>query len=235
MSHSHSHSTKFQDLWSKSNSVAYSSDTPVSTIMDFISVLDKKKEDWTKTVEARNLLNNTFIALSKTSPEVFGGYWKRTGKLPPSPLASLWTATIKVLGCSFGLNIQIKLTANRILKSNIKDLKIEGKKLTFDVASVSVNTKEGRFLTGKVPCQPFAKKIRVEKQFSRKHQTYIQVTVSGNIYGVKKYDHFVKEFREMIGVVMSFEPSLVVIPYPGGDESHKGRSFVQEPSTLVSS
>ena len=33
---SHSHSTKFQGLWSKSNSVAYSSTTPVLTIMDFI-------------------------------------------------------------------------------------------------------------------------------------------------------------------------------------------------------
>ena len=64
-------STKFQVLWSKFNSVPYSSDTPVSTIMDFISALDKKREDWTKTLEARNVLNNTFCALSKTSPEIF--------------------------------------------------------------------------------------------------------------------------------------------------------------------
>ena len=99
----------------------------------------------------------------------------------------------------------------------MKDLKAGGKSLTFDVASVSVKTKAGRFLTGKV-CQPFAKKIRVEKQFTRKHQTYIQVTVSGNIYRVRKYDHFVEKFREMIGVIMAFETSLVVIPYPGGNE-----------------
>ena len=44
---SQSDSTKFQDLWSKSNAVAYSPVTPVSLIMDFISVLDKNKEDWT--------------------------------------------------------------------------------------------------------------------------------------------------------------------------------------------
>ena len=37
----------------------------------------------------------------------------------------------------------------------------------------------------------------------------------------------------MIGVLMAFEPSLVVIPYPGGHKSHKGRSFAHKPSTLV--
>ena len=158
-SHSHSHSTKFQGLWSKSSLVTYSSTTPVLTIMDFISVLDKKKEDWTKTVDARNLLHMTFIALSKTSPEVFGGDWKQTGELHPSPPASLWTAAIKVLGCSFDLKVQIKLTSKGILKSDMKELKVGGKKLTFDVASISIKTKAGGFLTGKVPRQPFPKKI----------------------------------------------------------------------------
>jgi len=87
----------------------------------------------------------------------------------------------------------------------------------------------------KVPRQPLSKKIRVDKQITRKHQTYIQVTVSGNIHGVRKYDHFVLVFCEMIGVIKSFEPSLVVIPYPGSEESNKGRPFTHEPSTLVSS
>ena len=59
--------------------------------------------------------------------------------------------------------------------------------------------------------------------------------MSGNIYGVRKYDHFVDKFREMIGVIMAFETSLVVIPYPGGNKSHKGRPFAHEPPTLVSS
>ena len=39
----------------------------------------------------------------------------------------------------------------------------------------------------------------------------------------------------MIGVIMDFEKSLVVIPYPGGNESHKGRLFAYKLSTLVSS
>ena len=47
--------------------------------------------------------------------------------------------------------------------------------------------------------------------------------------------NFVKEFRELIAVIMGFEPSLVVIPYPGGTESHKGRPFTHEALTLVSS
>ena len=56
-----------------------------------------------------------------------------------------------------------------------------------------MKTKAGRFLTGKVVRPPFAK-IRVEKQFTRKHQTHIQVTISDNIYGVQKYNHFVEKF-----------------------------------------
>ena len=198
-------------------------------------MLDKKKEDWTKTVEARNLVNNTFIALFKMSLEVFGGDWKQIGGLNPSLPASLWTAAIKVLGCSFDLKVQIKLTAKSILKSDMKDLKVGDKRLTFDVTSISIKTKAGRFLNGKVSRQPFVKKIRVQKQFSRKHQPYVQVTVCGNIFGVRKYDHCVKEFRELIAVIMGFEASLVVIPYPGGAESHKVRPFAHGATTLVSS
>ena len=116
---------------------------------------------------------------------VFCGDWKQSGKLQPSPPASLWTATFKVLGCSFNLKVQIKLTAKGILKSNSKDLQVGGKKLTFNVVGKSIKTKTGRFLTGKVTRQPFAKKVCVQKQFSGKFQSYLQVTVSGNIYGVK--------------------------------------------------
>ena len=187
-----------------------------------------------KTAGACKVLHHTFIALSKTSWEVFGGDWKKNGDLHPSPPASLWTAAIKVLGCSFDLKFQLKLTAKGILKSDMKDLKVGGKKLTFDVACISLKTKTRRFLTDKVPCQPFAKRLCVPKKFSRKHQTYIQVTVCGNTFGVRKYDHFVRFFQEMITALISFEPSLVVIPYPGGVDSHKGRPFVNEATTLVS-
>ena len=57
----------------------------------------------------------------------------------------------------------------------------------------------------------------------------------GNIFGVRKYDHFVKELSELIVVIMCFEPSLVVIPYPGGAESHRRRPFAHEATSLVSS
>ena len=39
----------------------------------------------------------------------------------------------------------------------------------------------------------------------------------------------------MIGVLMEFEPSLVVIPFPGGKELLKARPIAHEPSTLCSS
>ena len=48
------------------------------------------------------------------------------------------------------------------------------------------------------------------------------------------YNHFVEKFREMINVIMAFEPILVVIPYPGGNKSHKGHPFAHRPSILVS-
>ena len=202
--------------------------------MAFISVLVKKKEDWTKTVEARKLLHHTFVSLSKTSPEVFIGDWKRNRDLHPSSAASLWTAAIKVLGCSFDLKVQIKLTAKGILKSDIKDLKVGGKQLTFDPGYISIWTKTSCFLTGKVTCQPFAKRLCVPKKFSRKHHTYIEVTICGNMFGVRKSDHFVKYFREMLVMLMAFEPSLV-IPYPEGATSNKGRPFINKCLTISSS
>ena len=127
------------------------------------------------------------------------------------------------------------MTKKGIIKSNIKDLKAASKSLTFDVPGTCVQTKAGRFIQGKIDCQPFAKKIRVEKKFTRNNQFYIQVQVSGNIHGVWKYEHFVEEFCTVIGVIMDFEKSLVVVPYPDGPESHKGRPFAHDPSILVSS
>ena len=133
-------STKFQEIWANSNTNKYSPTTPVLTIMVFISVLVKKKGDWTKTGPAPKLLHHTFVALSKTSPEVFVGDWKKNGDLHPSSAASLWTAAIKVLGCDFALKVQ-----KGILKNDTKDLKVGGKKLSFDSACISIKTKTGRF------------------------------------------------------------------------------------------
>ena len=107
--------------------------------------------------------------------------------------------------------------------------------MTFDPACVSTKTKTGRFLTNKVPRQPFAKRQSVPKQFNRKYQTYIKVTICGNMFGVRKCDHFVKYFREMLVVLMAFEPRLVIIPYTDGATSKKRRPFANECSMLSSS
>ena len=106
--------------------------------------------------------------------------------------------------------------------------------MIFDIVGKSIKTKTGRFISGKIKRQPFAKKICVAKQFSTKYQSYLQIQVSGNIFGVKKWEHFVKEFRGLIGLLVSFKTTLVVIPFPDRPESHKGRPFAHEPSTLVS-
>ena len=55
------------------------------------------------------------------------------------------------------------------------------------------------------------------------------------MFGVRKYDHFVKHFRELMIDVMQFEPCLVIIPYPDGDLAKIGRPFANDCSMLSSS
>ena len=139
-------STKFQDLWTEFDANKYTPTTPILNIMEFIACLVKKKDEWTKTAPACKLLHHTFAALTKTSQEVFLGKQKKNDDLHPSSAASLWTAAIRVLGCSFALKVQIKMSAKGIVKNNMKDLQFRGEKLTFDPACVSTKTKTGRFL-----------------------------------------------------------------------------------------
>ena len=98
-----------------------------------------------------------------------------------------------------------------------------------------MKTKAGRFLQGKITHQPFAKKICVEQKFSRKYQTYLEVTVAGNHHGKNKWQHFVEKLREMVEVLIQFEPKLVIIPFPDSKDSIKARPFMHEASTLASS
>ena len=51
---------------------------------------------------------------------------EKNGDLHPSSSASLWTATIKVLGCPFFLQVQIAMPLKGILKNDMKDLKVGG-------------------------------------------------------------------------------------------------------------
>ena len=126
------------------------------------------------------------------------------------------------------------MTKKGILKSDIKDLKASGKSLSFDVPGICVRTKAGSFIHGKVERIFFAKQIRVDKKYTRNHQSYLQVQVSGNIHGVRRYEHFITELRTVIGEIMDFEQTLVVLPYPNGPDSHKARPFLHDPSTLAS-
>ena len=196
--------------------------------MDFIDCLVKKKGDWTKTPEAIKVLHGTFVALSTTSPvKVFLDDWKSNSRdLYPSPEAALWLAAIRVLGCAFVLKVHIRPTVKSIIKNDMKDLKFRGKKLTLNPASVPTKTKTGRFLTGKVAHQMFAKRQCVPKKFTREyHQSFTKVTICGNMFWVRKYDHFVKHFRKMMIDMIQFTPRLVIIPYPDRELSKKGCPF----------
>ena len=177
-------SPKFQLLWSKFTTDDFSRDLPIAKIKVFVLALYKNKEDWTSSQDTRYVYHRILCALSRTSPEIFGGDWKRTGKLQPSLIISWWTAVIEVLGCFFNLMVQIIMTTKAVLKSDSKGLKVGGKTLTLDIVGKSI-TKTGRLIKGKVKRLPFATKIRVAQQFSTKYQIYLELQVSGNILGVK--------------------------------------------------
>ena len=160
---------------------------------------------------------------------------KKNGNFHPSPEVTLWAAAIKDLGCTFNLKVQVRSTVKDIIKKEMNDLKFQEKTLTFNPKSVPIETKTGRFLTGKVAHQPFAKRQCVPKGYKREHQSSLEVTIYGNMFNVRKYEHFVRHFREMMSDIMQFEPRLVVIPYPEGDFAKKGRPFGNDCSVLSSS
>ena len=114
----------------------------------------------------------------------------------------------------------------------MEDLKLRGKSLTFNPACMPTKTKTGRFLTGRELRQPFAKRLCVSKQFTWKFQSYIKVVVYGNMYGVRKYDHIVPCFRELLGALVELEPSLVIIPYPDCPTTKTSRPFSKDCSML---
>ena len=101
---------KFAPLWSNFSPDILSVDTPITKISEFISILEKRKEAWTKNADAQGVLTSGFCALTKTSPEIFGCDWTAAGELQPSLGASLWTAAVTTLGCSFKLTCKITLT-----------------------------------------------------------------------------------------------------------------------------
>ena len=142
-------SSKIKPFWSKFEINKYTPTSPIAKIMKFIECLVQKDKSWTKTKQFIKVLVHTFVHLTKTSPKVFLGDLKKSGNLYLSVEGSLWMVATKVLGCSFSLQIQIKVAIKNILRNNTKDLKLQGKSLTFDLACVPIKTKTGRFLTGR--------------------------------------------------------------------------------------
>ena len=166
---------------------------------------------------------------------MFLNNWKKNTDLHPSPEATLWTAAIRVLGCVFVLQVQIRTSAKAILKNEMKDLKYQGKNLTFDIACVPTKTKTDRFLTGKTTHQPFSKRQCVPKQFTKQCQSFYEVTICVNMFGVMKYPLFVQQFRDMMTDIMQFEPHLVIILYPDKDHAKKVLPFANDCFMLFSS
>ena len=125
--------TTIQPVWSQfSPSESYSSSTPIPHLEKFITALSLTQEPWTKTPDAHKIFLHTFVALSKTSPEIFETAWTKKGNLLPSTAGSLWSASNNALGSSWSLITPIKITAKIILVRNKKNLKSKGKSLTFD-------------------------------------------------------------------------------------------------------
>ena len=75
--------------------------------------------------QALKLLHHTFVPLTKNSPKVVFGDWKKSGDLHLSTPGSLWIAEIKVLGCSFSLQVPIKVTVKKYSQEWYERLKVK--------------------------------------------------------------------------------------------------------------
>ena len=159
-------------------------------------------------------LYTILLSLSKTSPEVFGSAWTTKGELLPSPATTIWAAANRALGSCWILVHKIATTTKSILKGSKKKLTIQG--LTFKDDCVSRKTVGGLFISGSSQKVPPAKRQKVEKHFARKHQTFIDVTVPGNLHGVHKSTSFLQNFRLIIAAIMGLEKKDggVTIPRP---------------------
>ena len=175
---------------------------------------------------------HTFVALSKTSPEIFKTAWTKNGNLLPSTAGSLWAASNNVLGSSWSLITPVKLTSKSILVRDKKNLKSKGKSLTFDPECVTTKTKVGHFLTGMVLRQPFAKRQKVSKQFVREFQTFIELTICANMVGIQQNTHFLTEFCKMLLELMELEPRLITLPYPDRATTTTSHPFSHQCSML---
>ena len=116
-------------------------------LIDFVSVIDKKKEPWSKSLSVCDLYK-TFLFFSHTYPEVFLPTWTMNGDLFHSPVATVWVAANSILGLSWVLVVKIISTTKSNLKQAKKMLKDDD--LTFSPECVSRKTSGGQFLLGTI-------------------------------------------------------------------------------------
>ena len=128
----------------------------------------------------------------------------------------------------------IKLTTNSILKNDKKSLKSNGKGLTFGPKCVPTKTKVGHFLPSIVLCTLSVKRLKVFKHYSWEFQTFIELTVAGNIYGKLRNAIFLVKIRQLIQVLTDLKFRLVILPYPDHVLITKCWPFVNNTSMLSS-
>ena len=109
-------------------------------------------------------------------------------------------------------------------------LTIQG--LTFNPDCVSHKTVGGHFISGTAQKVPPAKRQKLEKHFARKYQTFIDVTVPGNLHGVHKTSSFLQNLRVLVVAIMGLEKRLVVLPFPDRPLNAKCRPFQGDASML---
>ena len=85
--------------------------------------------------------------------------------------------------------------------------------MTFGPECVPTKTKDSHFLNDIVLCAPSAKRQKVLKHSLWDFQTFIELTVAGNMYGELKNADFLVKLRQLIQVVMSLESHLFILPY----------------------
>ena len=83
-------------LFSASNQ--YIPTATITWLVKFIKTLDKNKETRNKTPESHALFHNTFVALTKISPEIFENAWTNESDLLPSTAGLVCVASNLVLG-----------------------------------------------------------------------------------------------------------------------------------------
>ena len=89
---------------------------------------------------------------------------------------------------------------------------LKGSALTFGPKCVSHKTSDEQFLSGTIHRVPSAKRHKLAKHFDRQYQTFINVTVPGNLHGTHKNNSLLDHFRIILTAIIDQESRLVILP-----------------------